>query len=81
MGGIRPKKKFHSIGALSSARGLPPDIRRRLVLAQSEVNGVTQEAVAGPGQEVISATSFGSTQCTRERTSGDPKRVERGGRH
>ena len=24
---------------------------------------------------VISATSFGSTQCTRERTSGDPKRV------
>ena len=29
---------------------------------------------------MISATSFGSTQCTRERTSGDPKRVLRGGR-
>jgi hypothetical protein len=29
---------------------------------------------------VISATSFGSTQWTRERTGGDPKRVLRGGR-
>jgi hypothetical protein len=28
---------------------------------------------------VISTTSFGSTQWTRERTSGDPKRVFRGG--
>jgi hypothetical protein len=28
---------------------------------------------------VISATSFGSTQCTREGTSGDPKRVLRDG--
>ena len=28
---------------------------------------------------MISATSFGSTQCTRERTSGEPKRVLRGG--
>jgi hypothetical protein len=28
---------------------------------------------------VISATSCGSTQWTRERTSGDPKRVLRGG--
>jgi hypothetical protein len=28
---------------------------------------------------VISATNFGSTQCTRERTSGDPKRVLRDG--
>jgi hypothetical protein len=28
---------------------------------------------------VISATSFGSTQWTRERTSGDPKRVLRDG--
>ena len=28
---------------------------------------------------MISTTSFGSTQWTRERTSGDPKRVERGG--
>jgi phage terminase large subunit-like protein len=28
---------------------------------------------------VISATNFGSTQCTRERTSGEPKRVLRGG--
>ena len=28
---------------------------------------------------MISATSFGSTQCTRERTSGDPKRVLRDG--
>jgi hypothetical protein len=28
---------------------------------------------------VISATSFGSTQWTRDSTSGDPKRVERGG--
>ena len=28
---------------------------------------------------MISATSFGSTQWTRERTSGDPKRVLRGG--
>ena len=29
---------------------------------------------------MISATSFGSTQWTRERTSGEPKRVLRGGR-
>ena len=28
---------------------------------------------------MISATSFGSTQWTRERTSGDPNRVVRGG--
>ena len=28
---------------------------------------------------MISATSFGSTQCTHERTSGDPKHVLRGG--
>ena len=28
---------------------------------------------------MISATSCGLTQCTRERTSGDPKRVSRGG--
>ena len=27
---------------------------------------------------MISQTSFGSTQCTRERTSGEPKRVFRG---
>jgi hypothetical protein len=29
---------------------------------------------------VISATRFGSTQWTRDSTSGEPKRVERGGR-
>ena len=28
---------------------------------------------------MISATFFGSTQCTRERIRGDRKRVERGG--
>ena len=47
--------------------------------SQPDVNRVAQEVVGRPGQKVISATSFGSTQWTRERISRDPKRVFRGG--
>jgi hypothetical protein len=42
--------------------GFPPHLVRPIVFPQPDVNRVPQKVVCRPGQIVISATSFGSTQ-------------------
>jgi hypothetical protein len=51
-GGFTPEREVPEspIGTLSSARGFPPDVLRRLVLTEADVNRVSQEAVYRPGQ-------------------------------
>jgi hypothetical protein len=56
-----------------------PHLRCRLVLAQTLIDDLAQQIVIRPGQKLASATSSGRTQCTRLKTSGDPKRLVRGG--
>jgi hypothetical protein len=51
-----------------------PDIRRRLVLAQPDVNRMSQEVVGRPGQVCDLGNKLWLDQCTRERTSGGPER-------
>jgi hypothetical protein len=51
----------------------------RLVLAEPDVNRVSQDGVGRPSQIRDLRDEPCSTQCTQERTSGEPKRVLRGG--
>jgi hypothetical protein len=55
-----------------------PDIGRRLVFAQP-IDRVPEQAVSHPGQIGDLWDSFGSIQRMRDRTSGDLKRIVRGG--
>src|SRR5580704_8256788 len=70
-------------GAIHSplSRDFSTNLRSGLVGSDPHVNRLPQEPVVGPGQikYVISVTSRGSTQWTRDRTSDEPKRVWRGG--
>jgi Type I restriction modification DNA specificity domain len=71
-------------GCSASTRAGPPDYSRRTCSAGLSSRRPTKTVCrSNPSavhvKYVISTTSFGSTQCTRERTSGEPKRVLRGG--
>ena len=52
---------------------------RRLVLAYPLVDDLAQEPVLGPGQVLDLDDELRRTQWTRESTSGELNRVERGG--
>jgi len=67
------------IGALSNSRGFPPDLRRWLVRAEADVNRVTQEVVGRPGQIGDLGDELRLDPMNAGRTSGEPKRVLRGG--
>jgi len=58
---------------------LAPHLGRRLVLTQAFVGDLAQQIVFGPGQESHFGHQLGPYPCTRVSTSGDPKRLPRGG--
>jgi hypothetical protein len=66
-------------GAGLSVRHRPAHFGRRLVLAQNLVDDLAQQIVLGPGQKLDFGDQLGRTQCTRLKTSGEPKRLVRGG--
>ena len=55
------------------------NLARRLVFTDPFVDHLPQEPVFRPGQYFTSTTSSGRTQWTRESTSEEPNRVDRGG--
>lgn len=65
--------------SVCKSRNLPSHLVGQLVLAEADVNCVTQEAVARPVQIGELGDQLRLDQWTRERTSGYPKRVLRGG--
>ena len=76
----RGSSRIANWDAIGLARLPAPHLVGRLIFPQSDVDGVGRSNPSAVHVKyVISATSCGSTQCTRERTSGDPKRVLRGG--
>ena len=60
-------------------RHLAAHLGRRLIFAQSFMDHLPQQIVTGQVRYFTYATSSGRTQCTRLSTSGDPKRLPRGG--
>ena len=65
--------------ALFASLSLPPHPAGRFVLPQSDVNRVAQEVVGGPCQIGDLSHQLRLNPVPRERTSGEPKRVRRGG--
>jgi hypothetical protein len=74
---LRPGHRFSAPS--TGERRLAHDLTRRFVLAYPLVDDLPQEAVSVQFRYLISTTSLGRTQWTRESTSGDLNGVERGG--
>jgi hypothetical protein len=60
-------------------RPLSPHLLSRLVRSEPDIDCLPQEPIPGPRQIGDLGDQLRLNQCTRERTSGDPKRVCRGG--
>jgi hypothetical protein len=63
----------------SLSHSFPPHLVGRFVLAEPDINRVSQEIVGRPGQMGDLGDKLRLDPMDAKRTSGDPKRVERGG--
>src|SRR5260370_22903316 len=73
------KARWKSAESRASRCSLAPHAARGLILAQPLIHDLAEQPVGGPGQKGHFGDELGCTQCTRDNSSGRPKRAVGGG--